>query len=329
MSKYYKPNHSTILYLNSSFNCIKSQSITLTRTSGGTGYTLAPTINIKTATDDMGSGASATCSITGGVVNSSITMVSNGINYNKLPIISVSGGGDPGVITALAITTAGTGYNSPPTITASGGGGGSGFSATCVVTGGAITSVTITNGGSNYTSTPTIVITATNGGSGAVLTPTINVGSSAVLTPSFVKCYKYTWNIPDVVINDLAKISAINIISTNFNTTTPYTFRLLGLQYDSRDSYFSDYGNPILSMAQNVNVCSYGSLGGSNFCIILTPQTIRQIQISVDDSISSLDTGIAQNINFVIALAIEEYDPSYTQIGDVYGESASRLKAMY
>jgi hypothetical protein len=38
-------------------------------------------------------------------------------------------------------------------------------------------------------------------------------------------------------------------------------------------------------MAQNTNVCSYGSLGGCGFCIILTPQTIRQIQISVDDDI--------------------------------------------
>lgn len=328
MSKYYKPNHSTILYLNSSFNCIKSQSITLTRTSGGTGYTSTPTINIKTAPDDLGSGALATCSITGGVVNTPITMVSGGNNYNKLPIITLSGGGNPGVITDLTITTAGSGYISPPTISATGGGG-SGFSATCVVSGGAITSVLITNGGSNYTSTPTINITPTNGGSGAVLTPTINVGSAAVLTPSFVKCFRYTWNIPDIIINDLAKISAINIVSTNFNTTTPYTFRLVGLQYDSRDSYFSDYGNPILSMAQNVNVCSYGSLGGSNFCIILTPQTIRQIQISVDDDLTTMNSGIAQNINFVIALEIEEYDPSYTQIGDVYGEASNRLKPMY
>ena len=73
----------------------------------------------------------------------------------------------------------------------------------------------------------------------------------------------------------------------------------------------------------------YGSLGGSNFCIILTPQTIRLIQISIDDDISTIDSEITRNINFVIALKIEEYDPSYTRIGEVYGQSASRLKAMY
>ena len=41
MSRYYKPNNSTVLYLNSSFNCIKSSSITVTKATGGTGYTIS------------------------------------------------------------------------------------------------------------------------------------------------------------------------------------------------------------------------------------------------------------------------------------------------
>mgnify|MGYP003335835340 CR=1 FL=1 len=243
MSKYYKVNNSTILYLNTSFNCIKSQSITLSVKTAGTGYTSAPTITITNATGDAGYGASATCSVSGGAITS-VTMTNNGMNYNKLPTITLSGGG----------------------------------------------------------------------------------GTGGALNVAFSKSYLYTWNIPDIVINDLAKISAINIISTNFNTSTPYTFRIVGLQYDTRDSYFSDFGNPILSMAQNVNVCSYGSLGGNSFAIILTPQTIKQIQISVDDDITTLSSGMNANINFVIALEVEEYDPQYTQIGDVYQEAASRLK---
>ena len=105
--------------------------------------------------------------------------------------------------------------------------------------------------------------------------------------------------------NDLARLSAINIIATNFNTATPYTYRILGLQYDSRDSFFSDYGQPILNMAQNVNVCSYGSLGGGQFCIILTPQTINSTTISVDDDITVKGSGQAATVNFVIATEIE------------------------
>ena len=245
MSKYYKPNNSTILYLNSSYNCIKSQSISLSVKTAGSGYTSAPTIVITPATGDSGNGASATCSVSGGAITG-ITMVSGGQNYNKLPTITLTGGG----------------------------------------------------------------------------------GTGGALNVVFNRCYLFTWNIPEIIINDLAKISAINIISTNFNTSTPYTFRIAGLQYDCRDSYFSDFGNPILSMAQNVNVCSYGSLGGNSFAIILTPQPIRQIQIQVDDDITNMGSGMLSTINFVIALEIEEYDPQFTQIGDVYGENSSRLKAM-
>jgi hypothetical protein len=141
--------------------------------------------------------------------------------------------------------------------------------------------------------------------------------------------FTYSWNIPDIVINDLGKLSAVNIVSTGYTATTPYTFRVMGLQYDSRDTYMSDYGTPILSIAQQTNMCSFGSVGSSNYNIILTPQKIRQIQISVDDSIIAKDTGVAVAINFVIALEIEEYDPLLTQVGDPYSESASRLKLIF
>ena len=59
MPKYYKLNNSTILYLNTSFNCVKSQSITLTIKTAGSGYTSAPTITITPASGDAGNGASA------------------------------------------------------------------------------------------------------------------------------------------------------------------------------------------------------------------------------------------------------------------------------
>ena len=78
-----------------------------------------------------------------------------------------------------------------------------------------------------------------------------------------------------------------------------------------------------------LNVCSYGSLGGGEFCIILTPQTINSITISVDDDITKIGSGQLASINFVIAIEIEEYDPVITQTDDVYAEAASRLKHMF
>jgi hypothetical protein len=59
MSRYYKPYNSTDLYLNTSFNCIRSNSTTITKTGNGGGYTSSPIINVKLATGDMGSGPSA------------------------------------------------------------------------------------------------------------------------------------------------------------------------------------------------------------------------------------------------------------------------------
>ena len=408
MSKYYKVQNSTILYLNSSFNCIKSNSITITKTSAGTGYTSAPTVVITPVAGDAGAGASATATITGGAINT-ITMTNGGSGYNSLPTITTTGGGNPGVITGFSGLVAGNNYNvltttilasggggsgflAKPTFTTSTfnisssftivsggtgyttgqslvftGGGGSGAIATITATGGGITAITLTNagsgysyvpvvsvsgagsganitcyltgtingmtiinGGSNYSTTPTLVFNNVGSGTGASATPTINLGTSAVLTPSFVRTYTYTWNnIPTININDLGRLSAINIVASNFNTTTIYTYRILGLQYTSRDTFFSDYGNPILSMAQNVNVCSYGSLGGNSFSIILTPQTINSISISVDDDITTKGSGQLANINFVIALEIEEFDPTTTEVNDPYGESISRIKLQY
>ena len=75
---------------------------------------------------------------------------------------------------------------------------------------------------------------------------------------------------------------------------------------------------------------SLGSTGSNNYYIILSPQTIRQIQISIDDSITEKDTGVAvANSNFIMALEIEEYDPVLTRIDDPYQESLSKLKLSY
>ena len=87
MSRYYKPNNSTVLYLNSSFNCIKSSSITVTKATGGTGYTSVPTINIIPAKGDLGSGAEATITMISGVLGT-LTMVNTGKGYNTLPTIT-------------------------------------------------------------------------------------------------------------------------------------------------------------------------------------------------------------------------------------------------
>ena len=119
--KYYKPNNSTLLYLNSSFNCIKSSSITITKSGNGTGYTSAPTVIITPAAGDLGYGASATIPApVSGVLSGTLSMVSTGSGYNTLPTISLSGGGSAGVITGYSSLVAGSNYILPPTLTVTG-----------------------------------------------------------------------------------------------------------------------------------------------------------------------------------------------------------------
>jgi hypothetical protein len=88
---------------------------------------------------------------------------------------------------------------------------------------------------------------------------------------------------------------------------------------------------------------SLGSTAINNYYIILSPQTIRQIQSSVEDSITAKDTRVlaansnfdialeilAATSNFVAALEIEAYDPVITQIDDLYSAGASKLKLNY
>ena len=71
---------------------------TLTIQNGGTGYATAPTISI---TGDNISQATATCTISGGVVNT-VTITNAGSGYTTTPTVKLSGGGftDPATITA-------------------------------------------------------------------------------------------------------------------------------------------------------------------------------------------------------------------------------------
>ena len=72
------------------FNCIKSNSLTFTRTGGGTGYLGVPNIVITPAAGDSGFGAVVSGTFDSGGI-ASITSVSGGKGYSKLPTISYTG----------------------------------------------------------------------------------------------------------------------------------------------------------------------------------------------------------------------------------------------
>jgi len=75
-----------------------------------------------------GTGAEATCTISGGVVQSSFTIVAGGSSYAVAPTVLLAGGG------------------------------GSGATATATVSGGAVTGITLGSGGSGYTTAPIVIL---------------------------------------------------------------------------------------------------------------------------------------------------------------------------
>ena len=65
---------------------------TLTIVNGGTGYATAPTITISAPSTNGGQQATATCTISGGVVDT-VTITYAGSGYETNPIVTLTGGG--------------------------------------------------------------------------------------------------------------------------------------------------------------------------------------------------------------------------------------------
>ena len=74
---------------------------TLTIAYGGTGYATAPTVTIAAPGTTGGKQATATCTVSGGVINT-VTITYAGSGYTTNPIVTLTGGGftSPGTITA-------------------------------------------------------------------------------------------------------------------------------------------------------------------------------------------------------------------------------------
>jgi hypothetical protein len=83
------------------------------------------------------------------------------------------------VVGALTVQ-GGFGYTSAPVVSFVGGGG-TGATATAVVTNGRITAINVTAGGTGFTSAPTVVLTG-GGGYGASATATIDTGEVDAIT---------------------------------------------------------------------------------------------------------------------------------------------------
>ncbi|MBO0369290.1 phage tail protein [Pseudomonas putida] len=118
--------------------------------------------------------------------------------------------GTSGELAAISLGAGGTGYTTAPTVAITGGGG-TGATATAIVSGGAVTGFSITNAGSGYTSAPTIALTG-GGGTGAAASAVLGEGDDFVLPPT------RTWFLFDGYVSDFPFDFAANTVVTTAAT---------------------------------------------------------------------------------------------------------------
>lgn len=158
---------------------------------GGSGYVVAspPTITIG-APQISGSAATATATVAG--VITSVTVNAGGTGYIQPPSVTIAAPPvvagnitatavaniDNGVVTSITVTNRGKGYISAPAVTISVVEGGSGATATAVITN-VVYDVTITNTTGIYSEPPGVTITGT--GSGAFIPLKVVPNNSLVI----------------------------------------------------------------------------------------------------------------------------------------------------
>jgi len=152
---------------------------------------------------------SATLTFLGETIPTGYTFVggSSSANCNAQNVISAT------------VTSGGSGYTSAPTVSITGGGG-TGATATAVLTGTTVTGIIITNpGNSNYTSTPTIGFSG-GGGTGAAATAVVGVACTTLgtLTAGTTNTRNIAFSIAAgaaAVSTDTATINASNAASAS------------------------------------------------------------------------------------------------------------------
>lgn len=118
--------------------------------------------------------------------------------------------GTSGSLAAISLADGGAGYTSAPVVAITGGGG-TGATATAIVSGGEVTGFNITNPGSGYTSPPTIALTG-GGGSDAAASAVLGDGDDFVLPPT------RTWFLFDGYVSDFPFDFAANAVVTTAAT---------------------------------------------------------------------------------------------------------------
>jgi len=154
----------------------------------------------------------------------------------------------------------------------------------------------------------------------------LNSNNATKTTINGGKNYTFSWNVPELCINEMGIMQVASIASLGVSDTTKiYTFRLENLSTNTSAAYSSDSGTPVLCslLLNNSN-----SMFRDDFGIYLMPQSLINITISVSDDYTNKLSGIATAVNFVICLVITEVQVELAEIHNPYLDAIQAAKGV-
>ena len=147
--------------------------------------------------------------------------------------------------------------------------------------------------------------------------------NNATKTIANSKNTTFTWNIPEIIINELGEIQVASISSVNASTSSIYTFRINNVATYTNNNYSTDGGTAILFslFLNNMN-----AMFRDDFGIYIPPQSFNSITIQVSDDYTNKDAGIATNIGFVLCLVISDLQIELAEIGNPMNDAVQIIK---
>lgn len=123
---------------------------------------------------------------------------------------------------------------------------------------------------------------------------------------------EYRWNIPDINLNDYGKLSLINRQFSIFSTAwdSPIVTRIMNV--GSKDTIDTSKG-----AGEILDVSYWNSELIENPPIVLQPQTINSITLSVNDDWTLPNSGCETDNRFLIVLKLTEKDRDNVYFGDL------------
>lgn len=247
----------------------------VTRPTGGSGYTSVPTVTI--AAPVSGTTATATA-VMPATSLTTLTKTASGSGYTGTPTATFSYGNAAAqvrlvatTVASIAVVNGGTGYGTP-TVTVSSGGG-TGATATATVVGGVVTAINVTAPGSGFTFTPTVAITG-GGGSGATATATLTASTvNLVQFTSVGSNYSLVTGAPTVTISGGGGSGATATVALTGVSVTSYTVTNAGTGYTTTPTATVTGGGgsgATATVVMTVSCCVQFTIAGT-YSVTVTP----------------------------------------------------------